>query len=55
MELLQDTELKKKYDKCKYKVKLWEYNFKKNHGRVPSKVIRSLQFSIKNYVIYLFL
>ncbi|XP_025836849.1 general transcriptional corepressor trfA-like [Agrilus planipennis] len=26
------------YDKCKYKVKLWEHQFKKQHGRIPSKL-----------------
>lgn len=38
MELIENPELKSMYDKCKYRVKLWEYNFKKQHGRLPSKV-----------------
>lgn len=44
MELLQDTEQKRIYDKCKYKVKLWEHNFKKKRGRVPSKVIFLIEY-----------
>lgn len=40
MELLQDVELRKKYDKCKYAVKRWEQEFKKKYARVPSKVIQ---------------
>ncbi|KAI4471793.1 dna helicase recq family member [Holotrichia oblita] len=38
MELIQNPEQKAMYDKCKYRVKLWEYHFKKQHGRVPSKL-----------------
>lgn len=38
MDLISDPKSKKLYDKCKYRVKLWEHDFKKAHGRVPSKV-----------------
>lgn len=38
MELIQNPEQKAMYDKCKYRVKLWEYHFRKQYGRVPSKV-----------------
>lgn len=38
MELIHDPELKSKYEKCKYKVKYWEHQFKKQNGRLPSKV-----------------
>ena len=35
---MDDPIFKAKYQKYKYKVKLWEKNFKKIHGRIPSKV-----------------
>lgn len=38
MELIENTELRETYDKCKYAVKHWEYKFKKKNGRLPSKV-----------------
>lgn len=38
MELLEDPEVKLTYEKCKYKVKLWEHKFKKKNGRIPSKL-----------------
>lgn len=38
MELIQEAESKALYEKCKYKVKLWEHTFKKENGRIPSKV-----------------
>lgn len=38
MSFIEDDELRKNYDKYKYRVKLWEHEFKKEHGRVPSKV-----------------
>ncbi|XP_060533000.1 ATP-dependent DNA helicase Q4 [Cylas formicarius] len=38
MDLLQDPEIKKTYEKCKYKVKLWEHEFTKTFKRVPSKL-----------------
>lgn len=33
-----DEASEKKFFKCKYKVKKWECDFKKNNGRNPSKV-----------------
>ncbi|KDR08798.1 ATP-dependent DNA helicase Q4 isoform X2 [Zootermopsis nevadensis] len=38
MELLEDPSFKLKYQKSKLKVKLWESEFRKKHGRNPSKV-----------------
>ncbi|XP_066148389.1 ATP-dependent DNA helicase Q4 [Euwallacea fornicatus] len=38
MSLLENPEVKKTYDKCKYIVKVWEHQFIKNHKRVPSKL-----------------
>lgn len=38
MDLIREESVKSKYDKCKYKVKLWEHNFKKENGRLPSRV-----------------
>ncbi|XP_063919986.1 uncharacterized protein LOC135134983 isoform X2 [Zophobas morio] len=38
MDLLENPEIKSTYDKCKYVVKLWEHNFTKTHGRLPSKL-----------------
>lgn len=35
---MDDKEFKKKYQKHKYRVKVWEQNFKMKNGRVPSKV-----------------
>jgi hypothetical protein len=38
MELLEDPSFRLKYQKSKLKVKLWESEFRKTHGRNPSKV-----------------
>lgn len=35
---MEDPVFKSKYQKYKYKVKLWEKQFKEKKGRVPSKV-----------------
>lgn len=35
---MEDPVFKVKYQKCKYKVKVWEKVFKQKNGRVPSKV-----------------
>lgn len=35
---MDDPVFKSKYQKYKYKVKLWEKQFKEKNGRVPSKV-----------------
>lgn len=35
---MEDMYFKMKYTKCKYKVKKWESEFKKEHGTNPSKV-----------------
>lgn len=54
MDLMQDPEVKKTYDKSKYKVKVWEHNFKKQYGRVPSKVIKQfICLKIINFKIIL--
>ncbi|GLH11430.1 Bloom syndrome protein homolog [Gryllus bimaculatus] len=37
MNLLQDRNFKLKYQKCKYKVKVWESEFKKKNGHNPTK------------------
>lgn len=36
---MDDSAFKQKYQKYKLRVKLWEKDFKKKNGRVPSKVI----------------
>lgn len=33
-----------KYNECKLKIKIWEAQFKKKRGRIPSKVRRPLIF-----------
>jgi hypothetical protein len=38
MDLLEDPMFKVRYQKSKLKVKLWESEFRKAHGRNPSKV-----------------
>ncbi|XP_023011510.2 recQ4 helicase [Leptinotarsa decemlineata] len=38
MDLLEEPETKKTYEKCKYIVKVWEHKFVKKHRRVPSKL-----------------
>ncbi|KAG5869670.1 hypothetical protein JTB14_035597 [Gonioctena quinquepunctata] len=49
MELLDDPEIKKKYEKCKYIVKVWEHQFFKKHKRVPSKLdIREASREVRN-------
>lgn len=53
MDLLEDPEIKKKYEKCKYIVKAWESRFKKEHKRLPSKV-RILTYVIENCANTLF-
>lgn len=40
MSLLEDPEVKKTYDKCKYMVKIWEHKFTKKYKRIPSKVTK---------------
>ncbi|KAL3275316.1 hypothetical protein HHI36_020083 [Cryptolaemus montrouzieri] len=35
---LIDQSKKTLYEKCKYKVKVWEHNFKKTNGRLPCKL-----------------
>ncbi|GJQ84260.1 putative DNA helicase [Trypoxylus dichotomus] len=50
----ENPEAKALYDKCKYRVKLWEYQFKKQHGRLPSKLDireaeREVRFAYKTY------
>jgi hypothetical protein len=39
MDLLEDPSFKVRYQKSKLKVKLWESEFRKAHGRNPSKVV----------------
>ncbi|XP_066255996.1 ATP-dependent DNA helicase Q4 [Euwallacea similis] len=49
MSLLEDPEVKKTYDKCKYIVKVWEHQFTKNHKRPPSKLdIREAPFEVRH-------
>lgn len=38
MELLEDEDTKNSYNESKYKVTLWEREFKKKHKRLPCKV-----------------
>ncbi|RZC39499.1 Drc1-Sld2 domain containing protein, partial [Asbolus verrucosus] len=38
MDLLERPDIKNTYDKCKYIVKVWEHDFKKAQGRLPSKL-----------------
>nr|XP_022904295.1 ATP-dependent DNA helicase Q4 [Onthophagus taurus] len=54
MDIILDPATRKMYDKCKYRVKLWEHQFKKQHGRIPSKLdIREaddeVKFAYKTY------
>lgn len=41
---MDESIYKDKYQKYKLRVKLWENDFKKKHGRVPSKV-REIQLN----------
>ncbi|CAG9864447.1 unnamed protein product [Phyllotreta striolata] len=44
-----DEERQETYNKCKYIVKLWEHEFKKEHKRIPSKLdIREANSKVKN-------
>lgn len=45
MDLLKDPSFRLKYQKSKLKVKLWESEFRKTHGRNPSKVVQRLFIS----------
>lgn len=38
MELLEEPDIKKAYEKSKFTVKLWEHKFIKKYKRVPSRV-----------------
>ncbi|XP_050076104.1 uncharacterized protein LOC126563502 [Anopheles maculipalpis] len=51
---MEDQVFRAKYQKCKYRVKQWEKEFKKKHGRIPSKLdIRDSPSEIKNsYKMY---
>ncbi|KFB44460.1 AGAP005917-PA-like protein [Anopheles sinensis] len=51
---MEDPVFRQKYQKCKYRVKQWEKEFKKKHGRVPSKLdIRDSPSEIRNsYKMY---
>lgn len=44
---MDDPGFSLKYKKYKYKVKLWEKNFKEKKGRIPSKVENSLFIFLK--------
>jgi len=45
---MEDTQYNFNYKKYKYKVKMWEKDFKKKNGRVPSKVFF---FKFSNYLV----
>lgn len=48
MELLDQSE-KSLYEKCKYEVKVWEHNFKKTNGRLPSRLdIKEADSSVRH-------
>ncbi|XP_049296435.1 uncharacterized protein LOC125770626 [Anopheles funestus] len=51
---MEDQVFRTKYQKCKYRVKHWETEFKKKYGRIPSKLdIRDSPSEIKNsYKMY---
>uniref|UniRef100_A0A182M862 ATP-dependent DNA helicase Q4 n=1 Tax=Anopheles culicifacies TaxID=139723 RepID=A0A182M862_9DIPT len=51
---MEDQAFRAKYQKCKYRVKQWEKEFKKKYGRIPSKLdIRDSPSEIKNsYKMY---
>uniref|UniRef100_A0AAG5DBZ4 ATP-dependent DNA helicase Q4 n=1 Tax=Anopheles atroparvus TaxID=41427 RepID=A0AAG5DBZ4_ANOAO len=51
---MEDPVFRQKYQKCKYRVKQWEKEFKKKNGRVPSKLdIRDSPSEIRNsYKMY---
>uniref|UniRef100_A0A182WK02 ATP-dependent DNA helicase Q4 n=1 Tax=Anopheles minimus TaxID=112268 RepID=A0A182WK02_9DIPT len=51
---MEDQAFRAKYQKCKYRVKQWETEFKKKYGRIPSKLdIRDSPSVIKNsYKMY---
>ncbi|XP_053663024.1 ATP-dependent DNA helicase Q4 [Anopheles marshallii] len=51
---MEDQVFRAKYQKCKYRVKQWEKEFKKKYGRIPSKLdIRDSPSEIKNsYKMY---
>lgn len=36
--MAENNEFDQKYQKCKYRIKVWEKKFKVKYGRVPSKV-----------------
>ncbi|KAJ8933213.1 hypothetical protein NQ314_014160 [Rhamnusium bicolor] len=47
MDFLQQPDVKKTYEKCKYIVKVWEHKFTKKHKRLPSKVFFISSFDIR--------
>uniref|UniRef100_A0A182P6D3 ATP-dependent DNA helicase Q4 n=1 Tax=Anopheles epiroticus TaxID=199890 RepID=A0A182P6D3_9DIPT len=51
---MEDQAFRAKYQKCKYRVKQWEKEFKKKYGRIPSKLdIRESPSEIRNsYKLY---
>lgn len=49
---MDDPVFKAKYQKYKYKVKLWEKSFLKIHGRIPSKVIHKHAIRIQYFNIF---
>ncbi|KAJ8978959.1 hypothetical protein NQ317_009355 [Molorchus minor] len=49
MDLLDQPEVKKTYEKCKYIVKVWEHKFVKQHNRLPSKLdIREATIEVRH-------
>ena len=46
MDLLKDPSFRLKYQESKLKVKLWESEFRKTHGRNPSKVVYDYSFRL---------
>lgn len=44
---MDDPVFKSKYQKYKYKVKLWEKSFRQINGRVPSKVSNRESHSVR--------
>lgn len=49
---MDDPIFKSKYQKYKYKVKVWEKSFKKLNGRIPSKVYLNIKKKTLNHIIY---
>ncbi|KAK9877973.1 hypothetical protein WA026_020188 [Henosepilachna vigintioctopunctata] len=48
MDLIDQCQ-KSLYEKCKYKVKIWEHKFKKINGRLPSKLdIKEAELEVRN-------